>query len=50
MQNPAENELRGLCAALGVHPLTIEDISANETSEKIIKLGESASIKSDWVL
>ncbi|KAI1328501.1 hypothetical protein F5Y16DRAFT_156507 [Xylariaceae sp. FL0255] len=30
-----EEEVRGLCKAFGVHPLTIEDITAQEAREKI---------------
>lgn len=35
MQNPTDREVRKLCAAFGVHPLTIEDILRQESSEKI---------------
>ncbi|CAD6439383.1 125c3327-ddac-4f89-a9fd-d7a058187b49 [Sclerotinia trifoliorum] len=35
MNNPTENEIRVICKAFGVHPLTIEDITAQETREKI---------------
>jgi magnesium transporter len=39
LQNPAEQDLRILCAALHVHPLTIEDILNRETREKIEDYG-----------
>ncbi|QSZ35813.1 hypothetical protein DSL72_006935 [Monilinia vaccinii-corymbosi] len=35
MNSPTENEIRVICKAFGVHPLTIEDITAQETREKI---------------
>ncbi|KAH8879404.1 cora-domain-containing protein [Thozetella sp. PMI_491] len=35
MNNPSEEEARALCRAFGVHPLTIEDITAQESREKI---------------
>jgi magnesium transporter len=35
MSNPTEEEIRSLCKAFGVHPLTIEDIEKQETREKI---------------
>jgi Mg2+ and Co2+ transporter CorA len=35
VQNPTESELRLLCSALRVHPLTVEDILNQETREKI---------------
>lgn len=35
MNNPTENEIRVICKAFGVHPLTIEDINTQETREKI---------------
>jgi hypothetical protein len=35
MQNPSNREVRQLCTAFDVHPLTIEDILTRENSEKI---------------
>ena len=35
MQNPSEYELRHICAAFNIHPLTVEDIWKREASEKI---------------
>ncbi|RDW70106.1 putative metal ion transporter [Coleophoma crateriformis] len=35
MNNPTEEEIRAICKAFGVHPLTIEDISTQEAREKI---------------
>lgn len=35
MQNPSEHELRHICAAFNIHPLTVEDIWKQEASEKI---------------
>lgn len=35
MNSPTENEVRVICKAFGVHPLTIEDITAQEMREKI---------------
>lgn len=35
MQNPTDREVRKLCAAFGVHPLTVEDILRQESSEKL---------------
>jgi magnesium transporter len=35
MNNPTDEEIRAICKAFGVHPLTIEDISTQETREKI---------------
>ena len=35
MNNPTEEEIRTICKAFGVHPLTIEDISTQEAREKI---------------
>ncbi|TGO64732.1 hypothetical protein BOTNAR_0085g00060 [Botryotinia narcissicola] len=35
MNSPTEEEVRVICEAFGVHPLTIEDITAQETREKI---------------
>jgi magnesium transporter len=35
MNNPTEDEIRAICKAFGVHPLTIEDISTQEAREKI---------------
>ncbi|KAL5320494.1 hypothetical protein ACEPPN_011300 [Leptodophora sp. 'Broadleaf-Isolate-01'] len=34
-QNPSKRDVRQLCAAFNIHPLTIEDILTQETSEKI---------------
>lgn len=39
LQNQSEQDLRTLCAALRVHPLTIEDILNQETREKIEDYG-----------
>lgn len=39
LQNPSEKDLRALCAALHIHPLTIEDILNRETREKIEDYG-----------
>jgi magnesium transporter len=35
MNNPTEEEIRSICKAFGIHPLTIEDIGTQETREKI---------------
>jgi magnesium transporter len=35
MNNPTEEEIRAICRAFGVHPLTIEDIGTQEAREKI---------------
>jgi magnesium transporter len=35
MNNPTEEEIRAICKAFGIHPLTIEDISTQEAREKI---------------
>ena len=35
MNNPTDEEIRALCKAFGVHPLTIEDIGTQEAREKI---------------
>ncbi|KAG9239412.1 putative metal ion transporter C27B12.12c [Amylocarpus encephaloides] len=35
MNNPTEEEIRAICKAFGVHPLTIEDILTQEAREKI---------------
>jgi magnesium transporter len=35
MVNPTEEEIRSICKAFGIHPLTIEDIEKQETREKI---------------
>jgi magnesium transporter len=35
MSNPTEEEIRAICKAFGIHPLTIEDIEKQETREKI---------------
>ncbi|KAK6194058.1 hypothetical protein LQW54_011815 [Pestalotiopsis sp. IQ-011] len=35
IHNPTEDEVRAICKAFGVHPLTIEDITVQETREKI---------------
>ncbi|KAK5664144.1 hypothetical protein OQA88_359 [Cercophora sp. LCS_1] len=35
MNNPSEEEVRAVCKAFGIHPLTIEDIITQETREKI---------------
>jgi len=35
MNNPTEEEIRAICKAFGVHPLTIEDIFTQEAREKI---------------
>ncbi|TVY71561.1 putative metal ion transporter [Lachnellula suecica] len=35
MNNPTEEEIRAICKAFGVHPLTIEDIGTQEAREKI---------------
>lgn len=35
MNNPREEEIRAICKAFGVHPLTIEDITTQEAREKI---------------
>ena len=35
MNNPSEEEVRGVCRAFGIHPLTIEDITTQESREKI---------------
>lgn len=36
VQNPSETELRILCAAFRIHPLTFEDIATQESQEKIV--------------
>lgn len=35
MNNPTDEEIRVICKAFGVHPLTIEDIGTQEAREKI---------------
>jgi magnesium transporter len=35
MNNPTDEEIRAICKAFGVHPLTIEDIGTQEAREKI---------------
>jgi len=35
MSNPSEEEVRAVCRAFGIHPLTIEDITTQESREKI---------------
>ncbi|KAL2134224.1 hypothetical protein VTI74DRAFT_729 [Chaetomium olivicolor] len=35
MNKPSEEEVRALCRAFGVHPLTVEDITTQESREKI---------------
>lgn len=35
MNKPSEEEVRAVCRAFGVHPLTIEDITTQESREKI---------------
>jgi magnesium transporter len=35
MNNPTDEEIRAICRAFGVHPLTIEDIGTQEAREKI---------------
>ncbi|KAH6661249.1 hypothetical protein BKA67DRAFT_79598 [Truncatella angustata] len=35
VNNPTEDEARAICKAFGIHPLTIEDITVQETREKI---------------
>ncbi|RFU35876.1 hypothetical protein B7463_g525, partial [Scytalidium lignicola] len=35
MNNPTEEEIRSICKAFGIHPLTIEDIGTQEAREKI---------------
>jgi magnesium transporter len=35
MNNPTEDEVRVMCKAFRIHPLTIEDITVQETREKI---------------
>jgi magnesium transporter len=35
LNNPTEEEIRAICKAFGVHPLTIEDIGTQEAREKI---------------
>ncbi|ORY69476.1 uncharacterized protein BCR38DRAFT_332049 [Pseudomassariella vexata] len=35
VNQPAEDEVRTLCRAFGIHPLTVEDINTQETREKI---------------
>jgi magnesium transporter len=35
MNNPTDEEIRVICKAFGVHPLTIEDIGTREAREKI---------------
>lgn len=35
VNNPTEDEVRAICKAFGIHPLTIEDITVQETREKI---------------
>jgi Mg2+ and Co2+ transporter CorA len=36
VQNPSETELRVLCSAFRIHPLTFEDIATRESQEKIV--------------
>ncbi|KAM7199832.1 hypothetical protein V8F33_004236 [Rhypophila sp. PSN 637] len=35
MNNPSRDEVRAVCRAFGIHPLTIEDITTQESREKI---------------
>ncbi|KAK3322333.1 hypothetical protein B0H66DRAFT_531677 [Apodospora peruviana] len=35
MNNPSREEVRAVCRAFGIHPLTIEDITTQESREKI---------------
>ncbi|KAK3375018.1 hypothetical protein B0H63DRAFT_264109 [Podospora didyma] len=35
MNKPSEEEVRAICRAFGIHPLTIEDITTQESREKI---------------
>ncbi|KAL8419989.1 hypothetical protein RB594_002950 [Gaeumannomyces avenae] len=35
VSNPTDEEVRGICRAFGIHPLTVEDITTQETREKI---------------
>ena len=35
MNNPTDEEIKAICKAFGVHPLTIEDIGTQEAREKI---------------
>ncbi|KAK0621284.1 hypothetical protein B0T17DRAFT_591201 [Bombardia bombarda] len=35
MNKPSEEEVRAVCIAFGIHPLTIEDITTQESREKI---------------
>lgn len=35
MNSPSEEEVRAICRAFGIHPLTIEDITTQEAREKI---------------
>jgi len=35
MNKPSEEEVRAICRAFGVHPLTVEDITTQESREKI---------------
>jgi len=35
MNNPSREEVRAVCKAFGIHPLTIEDITTQESREKI---------------
>lgn len=35
MVNPTEEEIRPICRAFGIHPLTAEDIQTQETREKV---------------
>ena len=35
MSNPTEEEIRAICKAFHIHPLTMEDIEKQETREKI---------------
>ncbi|KAK4223712.1 hypothetical protein QBC38DRAFT_43301 [Podospora fimiseda] len=35
MNKPSEEEVRAVCRAFGIHPLTIEDITTQESREKI---------------
>jgi magnesium transporter len=35
LNSPTEEEVRAICRAFGVHPLTVEDITQQETREKI---------------
>lgn len=35
INSPTDEEVRGICKAFGIHPLTVEDIVTKETREKI---------------